>query len=90
MLRFPFLLSGKLDAIHKEIDLQIADGNHVTIDSCAPRTDQLESLDDTTEEKLKSITKHCTPKTCCLNLHSPKRRDMGDVQPRESSEDQLE
>ena len=56
-----------MDAIRKEIDLQVAGGNHVTIDSCAPRTEQLESLDETTEEGLASITKQCNSKICCLD-----------------------
>ena len=64
---FASFFSGKVDAIRKEIDLQIADGNLVTIDSCAPRTEQLESLDETTEEELESIIKHCNSKTCCLD-----------------------
>ena len=51
----------------KEIDLQIADGNLVPLDSCAPRTEQLVSLDDTTEEELESIIKHCNSTTCCLD-----------------------
>ena len=56
-----------MDAIRKEIDLQIADGNSVNTDSCAPRTDQSESRDDTTEEELERIIKHYTSKTCCLD-----------------------
>ena len=64
---FAGFFSGKVDAIRKEIDLQVADGNLVTIDSCAPRSEQLVSLDDTTEEELESIIKQCNSKTCCLD-----------------------
>ena len=67
---FAVFFSGKVDAIRKEIYLQIADGNLVTIDSCEPKTEQLESLDDTTEEELESIIKQCTSKTCCLDSTS--------------------
>ena len=63
---FAGFFSGKVDAIRKEIDLQVADGNLVTIDSCAPRSEELVSLDDTTDEELESI-KQCNSKTCCLD-----------------------
>ena len=64
---FAGFFSGKVDAIRKEIDLQVADGNLVTIDICAPRSEQLVSLVDTTEEELESIIKQCNSKTCCLD-----------------------
>ena len=64
---FAVFFSGKIDAIRKEIYLQVAGGNHVNIDSCPPRTEQLESLDETTEEELASLTKHCNSKICCVD-----------------------